>query len=115
VYACAPVDGRLLEGYVDLLYATDEGLVVVDYKTAATDDPVDLDRRTDGYRLQGASYAVTVAATTGRPVDRVTFLYLTPSGPVERHLDDLDVAVNRVAELVTAGLELTVDETEIAG
>jgi ATP-dependent exoDNAse (exonuclease V) beta subunit len=115
VYACAPVDGRLLEGYIDLLYATDDGLVVVDYKTAATDDPAELDRRTDGYRLQGASYALTVAATAARPVERVTFLYLTPSGPVERHLADLDVAVAHVVDLVTAGRELTVDETEIAG
>ncbi len=115
VYACAPVGGRLLEGYIDLLYATDDGLVVVDYKTAATDDPAELDRRTDGYRLQGASYALTVAATTARPVNRVTFLYLTPSGPVERHLLDLDVAVAHVGELVTAGRELTVDETEVAG
>ena len=57
VYACAPVDGRLLEGYIDLLYATDDGLVVVDYKTAAAGDPAELDRRTDRYRLQGATTA----------------------------------------------------------
>ena len=35
VYACAPVEGRLLEGYIDLLYRGLLGLVVVDYKTAA--------------------------------------------------------------------------------
>ena len=113
VYACTPVDGRLLEGYIDLLYRTDGGLVVVDYKTSATDDPAELDRRVEGYRLQGASYALTIAATTAEPVSRVTFLFLTPNGPVERHLDDLDAAVEHVRALVTAGQEITVDETEL--
>jgi ATP-dependent helicase/nuclease subunit A len=115
VYACTPVDGRLLEGYIDLLYAQPDGLVVVDYKTAATDDPAELDRRTDGYRLQGASYALTIAATTGENVQRVTFLYLTPDGPVERHLPDLDAAVDRVRELVTAGREIVVEESDLTG
>jgi ATP-dependent exoDNAse (exonuclease V) beta subunit len=115
VYACTPVDGRLLEGYVDLLYEQDGGLVVVDYKTSATDAPDELDRRTDGYRLQGASYAVTIAATTGRLVNRVTFLYLTPNGPVERHLDNLDATVERVRALVTAGQENLVEESDLTG
>ena len=115
VYACTPVGGRLLEGYVDLLYRGPDGLVVVDYKTAATDDPAELDRRLHGYRLQGASYALTVAAATGEPVVRVTFLFLTPSGPVERELDDLDAAVDDVGALVTAGREITLDEPATAG
>ena len=115
VYACTPVGGRLLEGYVDLLYRGPDGLVVVDYKTAATDDPAELDRRRSGYRLQGASYALTIAATTGEPVVRVTFLFLTPSGPVERELDDLDTAIADVRALVAAGREITVDEPAAAG
>ena len=45
VYACTPVGDRLLEGYVDLLYRGPDGLVVLDYKTAATDDAAELDRR----------------------------------------------------------------------
>ena len=113
MYACTPVDGRLLEGYIDLLYRDRDGLVVVDYKTSATDDPAELDRRVEGYRLQGASYALTVAATTDEPVGRVTFLFLTPKGPVERHLTDLVATVERVRALVTAGHEITVEETEL--
>jgi ATP-dependent exoDNAse (exonuclease V) beta subunit len=110
VYACTPVDGRLLEGYIDLLYRDDDGLAVVDYKTAATDDAAELDRRVEGYRLQGASYALAVAAATAEPVTRVTFLFLTPGGPVERDLTDLDTTVERVRVLVTAGRELVADE-----
>ena len=59
VYACIPVaGGRLLEGYVDLLYRRADGLVIVDYKTAGTSNPAALAERVDGYRLQGASYAL---------------------------------------------------------
>jgi ATP-dependent helicase/nuclease subunit A len=110
VYACTPIGARLLEGYVDLLYRSTDGLVVVDYKTAATDDPTELDRRRAGYRLQGASYALTIAATTGEPIVRVTFLFLTPSGPVELDLEDLDAAVADVRTLVTAGAEIVIEE-----
>jgi ATP-dependent exoDNAse (exonuclease V) beta subunit len=114
VYACTSVDGRLLEGYLDLLYRGPDGLVVVDHKTAATDDADELDRRLHGYRLQGASYALTIAATTAEPVSRVTFLFLTPSGPVERHLVDLEAAIDEVKALVRAGHEVTVDEPATA-
>ena len=106
VYACTPLDGRLLEGYIDLLYRSPDGLVVVDHKTAATSDPEELDRRVAGYRIQGASYALTVAATTAEPVVRVTFLFLTPDGAVERHLSGLDEAVAEVHGLVTTGREI---------
>ena len=95
-------------------YRDGDGLVVVDYKTSATDDAAELDRRIEGYRLQGASYALTIAAATGESVTRVTFLFLTPNGPVERDLDDLDAAIDRVRALVTAGQEITVDESEAA-
>jgi len=106
IYACTPVDGRLLEGYIDLLYRGTDGLVVVDYKTAATSDPDDLDRRVEGYRIQGASYALTIGASTAEPVARVTFLFLTPNGAIERHLSDLQESVVSVQRLVTAGEEI---------
>ena len=90
VYACTPVaGGRLLEGYIDLLYRGADGLVVVDYKTAARRIPAPSAERVDGYRLQGATYALAIGRATGEPVVRVTFLFLTPDGPVERDLDDL--------------------------
>jgi ATP-dependent helicase/nuclease subunit A len=109
IYACTPVDGRLLEGYIDLLYRGPEGLVVVDYKTAATSDPDVLDRRVEGYRIQGASYALTVGASTAEPITRVTFLFLTPDGAIERDLTGLEASVEEVRRLVTAGLETVTD------
>jgi ATP-dependent helicase/nuclease subunit A len=106
VYVCTPIDDRLLEGYIDLLYRGPDGLVVVDHKTAATSDPAQLDQRVEGYRIQGASYALAVAATTAEPVVRVTFLFLTPDGAVERHLSDLDASMAEVRRLVVSGQEV---------
>ena len=106
VYACTPIGDRLLEGYVDLLYRADEGLVVVDHKTSAATDPAELDRRVAGYRLQGAAYAVAVGRATGEPVVRVVFLFLTPAGAIERELGDLDAAMADVERLVAEGQEL---------
>jgi ATP-dependent exoDNAse (exonuclease V) beta subunit len=110
VYACTPVGDRLLEGYVDLLYRGPDGLVVVDYKTASVTDPAELDGRLHAYRLQGGSYALAVAQATGEPVVRVTFLFLTPAGPVERHLADLPAIAEEIRALVDAGKEVVVDE-----
>lgn len=111
LYASTPVGDRLLEGYVDLLYRGPDGLVVVDYKTAATSDAAELDRRVEGYRFQGASYALVVGRATGEPVVGVTFCFLTPHGAVERHLTDLDTAVAEVEAAVRAGAEVEADAT----
>src|SRR3546814_11247863 len=91
--SCTPIGDRLLEGYVDLLYRGDEGLVVVDHKTAASADPAELDRRVAGYRLQGAAYAVAVGQATAEPVPRVVFLFLTPRGATDREPTDLPAAM----------------------
>jgi ATP-dependent helicase/nuclease subunit A len=107
VYVCAPLDGRLLEGYIDLLYRGPDGLVVVDHKTSATADPGELDRRVEGYRNQGAAYALAVHTTTDEPVVEVTFLFLTPQGAIARRLDGLDEAVAHVRHLVATGGDVT--------
>ena len=106
VYACTPIADRLLEGYVDLLYRAADGLVVVDYKTSARSAPDELDRRVEGYRLQGAAYAVSVGRATAEPVARVVFLFLTPDGAISRELTDLSAAMADVERLVTDGSEL---------
>ncbi|MEX2621327.1 MAG: UvrD-helicase domain-containing protein [Egibacteraceae bacterium] len=86
-YVAAPVGDRTLEGYIDLLYRTAAGLVVVDYKTASS--TADLDRRMVTYRAQGGAYALAVELATGEPVARVVFVFLTAAGAVELDLDDV--------------------------
>ncbi len=101
LYLAAPVDGVLLEGYLDLLVRTPEGLVVADYKTGAT-SAEDADRRLAGYRTQGAAYALLVEAALGEPVARVVFLFLHDDGVVERDLPELAVAVAEVRSRLVA-------------
>ncbi len=108
MYVGVPVAGRVLEGYIDLLYRTPDGLVIVDYKTSGTPASADLDRRVDSYRNQGAAYALAAALATGERVVRVTFLFLTPGQAVERHLPDLDLAVVRARELMVSGQDMLV-------
>ena len=106
VYVGVPLGGdRTLEGYVDLLYRRGDGLVVADYKTGPTSLDADLDPLVARYRMQGASYAHAVAAATGEPVVAVVFVFLTPDGPIDRPLADLDAAVAEVQALAAAGDE----------
>jgi ATP-dependent helicase/nuclease subunit A len=93
-YVATTVGDRTLEGYVDLLYRTADGLVVVDYKTAST--AADLADRVVRYRAQGGAYAAAVAAATGERVVRVVFVFLTPDGVVELDLPDPDGAAAEV-------------------
>jgi hypothetical protein len=41
-----------------------------------------------------------VGATTGEPVTKVTFVFLTPAGAIELDLPDLEPAMSEVAALV---------------
>jgi ATP-dependent exoDNAse (exonuclease V) beta subunit len=102
LYVCVPVGDRLLEGYIDLLYRSTNGLVVVDYKTSSTSDAEELANRVGGYTTQGASYALAVSEAVGEPVVSVAFVFLTPDGPVEIPIDNLMQAVDAVRQRMTA-------------
>ncbi len=78
-YVAVPLDGITLEGYVDLVYRDDDGLVVVDYKTDAVHGP-DLAERLAHYRVQAAAYTLAVAEATGEPVVRCVLCLLDPEG-----------------------------------
>jgi ATP-dependent exoDNAse (exonuclease V) beta subunit len=110
VHVAVPVGpgGRTLEGYVDLLYRGPRGLVVVDYKTGPASPDDDLDPLVEGYRLQGASYALAVAEATGEPVVDMVFVFLTPQGPAERPLPDLPTTLTSTRALLTTGSYTTV-------
>jgi ATP-dependent exoDNAse (exonuclease V) beta subunit len=109
VHVAVPVGpgDRTLEGYVDLLYRGPRGLVVVDYKTGPASPDDDLDALVEGYRLQGASYALAVAAATGEPVVDMVFVFLTPQGPAERPLPDLATTLTTTHALLQAGTYAT--------
>jgi ATP-dependent helicase/nuclease subunit A len=93
VYVAAPFGDTVLEGYIDLMYRSPEGLVVVDHKTDHAPDDAALDAKMARYRLQGAAYAAALEAVTGEPVVRCVFIFCSPAGARQRDLDDLAGAV----------------------
>jgi ATP-dependent exoDNAse (exonuclease V) beta subunit len=91
-------DGRVLEGFVDLVYADADGsLVVVDYKTDAVPAEA-IEARTLVYLPQLAAYAHALEAATGRAVSRAVLVFCHPAGSVDRVIGraelptDLDLA-----------------------
>jgi len=102
VYVGAEVEGVLIEGFIDLLYETPDGLVIVDYKTDSARDNEAIDRAMERYRLQGASYAMVLERALGRPVARVVFVFTEPRQ--ERRVDDLEGAKAAVREAVRVRL-----------
>jgi ATP-dependent helicase/nuclease subunit A len=102
LYVGAPLGGVMVEGYIDLLIRTPDGLVIVDYKTDTASSPAALDAKVAAYELQGASYAVALETTTGLPVIDCRFVFCMNGDAVERSVDDLDAAKDRVRNTVGA-------------
>ena len=102
LYAGAEVEGRFLEGFIDLLFeAPDGSFVVVDYKTHHSDERPDL-RQKPGYRQQIAAYALMLAEATGRAVSRCIFVFLGPGSVHEVGVEDLPAAVAEVRDALAA-------------
>jgi len=96
LYVAAPIGDRVIEGYVDLLIETPDGLVVVDYKTDSVSSESEIAAKLDRYELQAASYAVALEAVTGAEVVECRFVFCRASGAVERSVRDLPGAKARV-------------------
>ncbi len=102
-YVAVPLDGITLEGYVDLVFRDDDGLVVVDYKTDAVRGD-ELEARLGHYRVQASAYALAVAEATGQPVVRCVLCLLDPAGADEEIIEgsELTAGVQEVRELAAA-------------
>jgi ATP-dependent helicase/nuclease subunit A len=113
IFVAAPIGLRLLEGYVDLLYETNEGLVVVDYKTDAWQSEHDLDAKVQHYRIQAAAYAAALESATDQPVVDAILLFLGPETAVARSIPDLRAAISEVStllpEVIAGGEEASSD------
>ncbi len=68
LFVAAPVGDRILEGYVDLLVRTPDGLVIVDYKTDRWSGPVQTAERVGRYRIQLAAYGAALEVALGEPI-----------------------------------------------
>jgi len=101
LYVSAPIGDTLVEGFIDLLYESPDGLVVVDYKTDAVRSAADVDAAAARYRLQGATYAAALERTLNRPVAAVQFVFTSGSTAVVREVDDLPAAMAEIVAVVS--------------
>ena len=102
LFVAASLGDQLVEGYVDLVYRSPDGLVVVDWKTDAVAGDDDVDAKLARYRLQGAAYTAALEAATGERVARMVFVFLHRDGAAERELPGLRAAVDEVKEAAAA-------------
>ncbi|HER43529.1 MAG TPA: hypothetical protein ENO08_03625 [Candidatus Eisenbacteria bacterium] len=67
--------GAVVEGRIDLMYGSESGWRIVDYKT---DDlpPGGIGARFDSYRGQGMLYALAASRLTGETVESVAFFFV---------------------------------------
>jgi ATP-dependent exoDNAse (exonuclease V) beta subunit len=103
VFVAAPIGDRLLEGYIDLLYRTVEGLVVVDYKTDHVPDDETLQARFVHYRRQGAAYAAALERVTGERVARCVFVFCSRAAARQVEVDDVRGAIAEIEATVADG------------
>jgi ATP-dependent helicase/nuclease subunit A len=67
----------MIRGQIDALIPTDNGLVLIDYKTdRVTEETVDA--RAEFYRGQVESYGNAVKSITGLPIIATYLVFLTP-------------------------------------
>ena len=92
----------MVEGFIDLLYETPEGLVIVDYKTDRAPEPDGMAAAVARYRLQLATYALALEQTLGRPVAGAALLFVSGSEARTRWIDDLPGAVREVSDLLSS-------------
>ena len=96
LYVAAPVGTHLIEGYVDLCILTDDGYVVVDYKTDRVDSADEVALKVGFYQYQAATYAVALEINTGEPVVACRFVFVGPEGVIEESVQDLNVLKSRI-------------------
>jgi ATP-dependent helicase/nuclease subunit A len=106
LFVAAPVDGVVVEGFVDLVYESPRGLVVVDYKTDAVASPEEIDAAVARHRLQAAAYAAALGQSLGRPVVAARLVFVGPDPAVERTIADLPAALGELAPLLRAAPSL---------
>jgi ATP-dependent helicase/nuclease subunit A len=80
----APVGDRFVEGYIDLVLRTLDGLVVVDYKTDSARTDAEIDAKVEHYGPQLRAYAQALQAATGLAVTRAVLLFIGSSRATER-------------------------------
>ena len=100
LYVAMPTGTGTVEGFVDLCIETDDGLIVVDYKTDHLASPAAVADKVAHYRVQAATYALALGHVTGQAVVACRFLFLGADDVIEADVEDLEAAVTEVRQLL---------------
>jgi ATP-dependent helicase/nuclease subunit A len=84
LFVVAELGDKVLEGYIDLLVRTPEGLVIVDYKTDQFGDDVSRVERLARYRFQLAAYGLALGQVLDEPVVGGLLVHCRVDGPAEQ-------------------------------
>ena len=97
LFVAAPIGDRVLEGYVDLLVRTSDGLMIVDYKTDQWSGPVQSAERIGRYRLQLAAYGAALGTALDEPIVGGILVRCSPTGDADQiTVDDWAGALDEV-------------------
>ncbi|MEM8925243.1 MAG: PD-(D/E)XK nuclease family protein, partial [Actinomycetota bacterium] len=96
LYVAAPIGNHLVEGFIDLCIETDDGHVIIDYKTDRVDSEEAVAAKVEFYRYQAAAYAMALAHTTGRDVAECRFVFIGQNGVIEHTVEDLAEITARI-------------------
>ena len=83
VYVGAPEGSVIIEGFIDLVFETEEGLIFFNYKTDGIETAEKISRSMERYKLQGGTYALALEQATGKQVIKVIFLFLNTGSEIE--------------------------------
>jgi ATP-dependent helicase/nuclease subunit A len=101
LFVAAPIGDRVLEGYIDLLVRTPDGLVIVDYKTDHWSGPVQTSERVGRYRLQLAAYAAALASALDEAIIGGVLVRCSPTGDADQIIiDEWTEAIQEVQRAV---------------
>ena len=100
VYVAKDFDGLIVDGFIDLLYDTPSGYVVVDYKTDSV-GAHNVDDVLARYRPQALAYAFVLSEQLERPVVRCEFVFVSaPGGAATRSVEVSNAALAELREVM---------------
>jgi ATP-dependent helicase/nuclease subunit A len=99
VFISTCVEGRLLEGIMDIIFEEEDGLVIADYKTDAIDNEEELLKRKEIYEQQAGLYALMAQQATGRKIRGVVMLFLRTKR--EEAPEDIERLIKEVRKKVS--------------
>ncbi len=103
LFVAAPVGDRVVEGYVDLLVRTPNGLVIIDYKTDQWSGGAQAAERVGRYRLQLAAYGAALEVGIGEAVTGGVLVHCVAGRPAEQiEVADWSGALDEVRAAVAA-------------